>query len=141
MNYQAALDYVLSFADYERIPRSALVFDLRRIEMLLERLSNPQKAAKAIHIAGTKGKGSTAAMIASILTRAGYRTGLYTSPHLLNQDLRYRYRRSRVFQLMLTKQRKHEVTFTSITIITSTSTTTITTITTTITTITSTSLP
>jgi len=84
VNYQAALDYVLSFADYERIPRSALVFDLRRIEMLLARLGNPQQAARAIHIAGTKGKGSTAAMIASILTRAGYRTGLYTSPHLLS---------------------------------------------------------
>jgi len=84
MDYQAALDYVLSFADYERMPRSALVFDLRRIEMLLERLNNPQDAAKSIHVAGTKGKGSTAAMIASILTKASYRTGLYTSPHLLS---------------------------------------------------------
>jgi dihydrofolate synthase/folylpolyglutamate synthase len=69
---------------YERLPRSALVFDLRRIEMLLERLGSPQEAAKSIHVAGTKGKGSTAAMIASILTQAGYRTGLYTSPHLLS---------------------------------------------------------
>ncbi len=84
VNYQAALDYVLSFADYERMPRSALVFDLRRIEMLLERLGKPQEAAKAVHVAGTKGKGSTAAMIASVLTEAGYRTGLYTSPHLLS---------------------------------------------------------
>ena len=84
MDYQTALDYILSFADYERMPRSALVFDLRRIEMLLERLGNPQETAKSIHVAGTKGKGSTAAMIASILTRAGYRVGLYTSPHLLS---------------------------------------------------------
>ncbi len=84
MDYQAALDYILSFADYERMPRSALVFDLRRIEMLLERLGNPHRVAKSIHVAGTKGKGSTAAMIASILTQAGYRTGLYTSPHLLS---------------------------------------------------------
>jgi dihydrofolate synthase/folylpolyglutamate synthase len=83
MNYQMALDYILSFADYERVPRSALVFDLRRIEMLLERFGNPQGAARSIHVAGTKGKGSTAAMIASILNQAGYRTGLYTSPHLL----------------------------------------------------------
>jgi len=82
MDYQTALDYILSFADYERLPRSALVFDLRRIEVLLERLGSPQEAAKSIHVAGTKGKGSTAAMIASILTQAGYRTGLYTSPHL-----------------------------------------------------------
>jgi len=82
MNYQAALDYVLSFADYERASRSAVVFDLRRMEMLLERLGSPDVGAIPIHVAGTKGKGSTAAMIASILTRAGYKTGLYTSPHL-----------------------------------------------------------
>ena len=84
MGYQTALDYILSFADYERMPRSALVFDLRRIELLLARLGKPQDMAKSIHVAGTKGKGSTAAMIASILRQAGYRTGLYTSPHLLS---------------------------------------------------------
>lgn len=83
MDYKSSLDYVLSFADYERLPRSALVFDLRRIERLLAKLGNPQDAAKSVNIAGTKGKGSTAAMVASILTRSGCRTGLYTSPHLL----------------------------------------------------------
>jgi dihydrofolate synthase/folylpolyglutamate synthase len=82
MNYQASLDYILSFADYERAPRSAVVFDLRRMEMLLERLGNPEAGAIPIQVAGTKGKGSTAAMIASILTAAGYKSGLYTSPHL-----------------------------------------------------------
>ena len=84
MNFPAAVDYILSFADYERLPRSALVFDLRRVEQLLERLGNPQNAARSVHLAGTKGKGSTAAMIAAILTRSGYRVGLYTSPHLLS---------------------------------------------------------
>ena len=84
MDYHSALDYILSFADFERASRSALVFDIRRIKLLLERLENPQDAARPIHIAGTKGKGSTAAMLASILTDAGYRTGLYTSPHLLS---------------------------------------------------------
>ncbi|MGB2878326.1 MAG: folylpolyglutamate synthase/dihydrofolate synthase family protein [Dehalococcoidales bacterium] len=84
MDFPAAIDYILSFADYERMPRSAVVFDLRRIERLLARMSNPQNAAKSVHIAGTKGKGSTAAMLASILKQSGYRTGLYTSPHLLN---------------------------------------------------------
>jgi len=84
MDFTAAVDYVLSFADYERMPRSAVVFDLRRIERLLERLGNPQNAAKSVHIAGTKGKGSTAAMLASILVQAGYGTGLYTSPHLFS---------------------------------------------------------
>ena len=82
MNYQAALDYLLSFADYERAPRSAVIFDLRRMEMLLGRLGSPEAGAIPIQVAGTKGKGSTATMIASILTVAGYKTGLYTSPHL-----------------------------------------------------------
>lgn len=82
MNYQAALDYILSFTDYERASRSALIFDLRRMEMLLEKLGSPERRARSIQVAGTKGKGSTAAMIASILTRAGYKAGLYTSPHL-----------------------------------------------------------
>ena len=80
--YQAALDYILSFADYERASRSSVVFDTYRVEELLRRLGEPQKSAKSVHIAGTKGKGSTAAMVASVLTAAGYRTGLYTSPHL-----------------------------------------------------------
>jgi dihydrofolate synthase/folylpolyglutamate synthase len=84
MNYQESLDYILSFADYERLPRSGVVWDLSRIERLLERLGNPQHVARSIHVAGTKGKGSTAAMIASILKQAGYRVGLYTSPHLLS---------------------------------------------------------
>lgn len=84
MDFKAAVDYILSFADYERMPRSAVVFDLRRMEQLLARMGNPQNVAKSVHIAGTKGKGSTAAMIASILVRSGYRTGLYTSPHLLS---------------------------------------------------------
>jgi len=90
MDYQAALDYILKFADYERLPRSAVVFDLRRVELLLERLGNPQQAAGSIHVAGTKGKGSTAAMIASILAQAGCRVGLYTSPHLLSFTERIR---------------------------------------------------
>jgi dihydrofolate synthase/folylpolyglutamate synthase len=84
MNYQESLDYLLRFADYERLPRSGIVWDLRRIERLLERMGNPQYAARTIHITGTKGKGSTAAMIEAILRQARLRTGLYTSPHLLS---------------------------------------------------------
>ncbi|MGD1118449.1 MAG: folylpolyglutamate synthase/dihydrofolate synthase family protein [Dehalococcoidales bacterium] len=84
MNYQEALDYVLKFADYERLPRSGIVWDIKRIERLLARLDNPHLFAKSVHVAGTKGKGSTSAMIASILKSAGYKTGLYTSPHLLD---------------------------------------------------------
>ena len=90
MDYQSALDYILQFADYERLPRSALVFDLKRVAMLLERLGNPQDFARSIHVAGTKGKGSTSTMIASILTHASYKVGLYTSPHLLDITERIR---------------------------------------------------
>jgi dihydrofolate synthase/folylpolyglutamate synthase len=84
MNYQEALEYLLKFADYERLPRSGIVWDLKRIERLLARLDNPQDYARSVHVAGTKGKGSTSAMIASILKSAGYKVGLYTSPHLLS---------------------------------------------------------
>jgi len=85
VNYQAALSYILSFTDYEKLPAflyTAANFDLRRMAELLDRLGNPHLTSPAIHVAGTKGKGSTAAMIASALSAAGYRTGLYTSPHL-----------------------------------------------------------
>jgi dihydrofolate synthase/folylpolyglutamate synthase len=90
--YQQAQDYIYNFIDYEtmRQPRAADYFDLRRVEELLQRLGNPHLKAKTVHIAGTKGKGSVAAMIASVLTAAGYKTGLYTSPHLI--DLRERIR-------------------------------------------------
>jgi len=90
--YQQALDYIYGFIDYEtmRQPRSAGHFDLRRMDELLEWLGNPHLKARTVHIAGTKGKGSVAAMIASALTTAGYKTGLYTSPHLT--DLRERFR-------------------------------------------------
>lgn len=83
MNYQESLDYVLRFADYERLPRAGIVWDLKRIERLLQRVGNPHLTARTVHVAGTKGKGSTSAMIASILKQAGYKTGFYTSPHLL----------------------------------------------------------
>jgi len=90
--YQQALDYIYSFIDYETMlqPRSAAHFDLRRVDELLKRLGNPHLKVKTVHIAGTKGKGSVAAMTASVLTAAGYKTGLYTSPHLT--DLRERIR-------------------------------------------------
>ncbi len=83
-HYQEALDYIYSFVDYERQPRprDAVHYDLRRMDELLERVGNPHLKARTVHITGSKGKGSTAAMIASVLTASGYTTGLYTSPHL-----------------------------------------------------------
>ncbi len=91
-SYQQALDYLYSFIDYEtmHVPRSAVNYDLRRVEELLFRLGNPHLAAKSVHIAGTNGKGSVAAMVTAALTASGYTTGLYTSPHL--NDLRERFR-------------------------------------------------
>ncbi len=81
--FQQALDYIYSFIDYERQgPRVRQTWDLRRVDALLARLGNPHLKSKTVHIAGSKGKGSTAAMTASVLTAAGYKTGLYTSPHL-----------------------------------------------------------
>jgi len=84
MNYQKTLDYIYSFVNYETLPqmRDKAHFDLRRMEELLAHLGSPQLAGHAVHIAGTNGKGSVAAMMASVLSTSGYRVGLYTSPHL-----------------------------------------------------------
>jgi dihydrofolate synthase/folylpolyglutamate synthase len=85
MDYSQAIEYVLGFTDWERASAQAFAaanFDLRRVQSLLARLGNPHLGRRTIQIAGSKGKGSVAAMIASILQAAGYRSGLYTSPHL-----------------------------------------------------------
>ncbi|HOK15371.1 MAG TPA: bifunctional folylpolyglutamate synthase/dihydrofolate synthase, partial [Candidatus Kapabacteria bacterium] len=63
---------------------------LDRISYLLEKTGNPHDKFPSIHVAGTNGKGSTASLIASILTEAGYRTGLYTSPHIKQFNERIR---------------------------------------------------
>jgi dihydrofolate synthase/folylpolyglutamate synthase len=84
--FQEALDYLYSFIDYsvERSYRySPDVFDLGRVRELLRSVGDPQQSYHTFHVAGTKGKGSVSALLASSLRAAGYRTGLYTSPHLL----------------------------------------------------------
>jgi len=84
-NYDAALDYLYSFVDYSltrQLRYSEEKFNLDRIRKLMETLGNPQSKYPVVHIAGTKGKGSTAVFIASVLQTAGYKVGLYTSPHL-----------------------------------------------------------
>ena len=93
MDYKAALAYIEGFIDYERSPdfsRQARLYNLNRISLLLELLGNPHDRLQVIHIAGSKGKGSTAALIASVLTEAGYKTGLFTSPHLITPRERCR---------------------------------------------------
>jgi dihydrofolate synthase/folylpolyglutamate synthase len=85
MTYRDALVYLYSYTNYERLgmPKYTMAhYDLDRISSLLDRLGNPQHKFKSLLIAGTKGKGSTAAFSESMVRAAGYRTGLYTSPHL-----------------------------------------------------------
>lgn len=83
--YRQTLDYLYSFVDHS-LTRSFRYapekFDLARMYALMAALGNPQQSYPIIHIAGTKGKGSVSALCASALKAAGYRTGLYTSPHL-----------------------------------------------------------
>lgn len=76
-NYQESLDYLYGLEKF------GMIFGLTKVEAILEAIGNPHREIQAIHIGGTNGKGSTAAMIASILQKEGYRTGLYTSPHLI----------------------------------------------------------
>jgi dihydrofolate synthase / folylpolyglutamate synthase len=91
--YNKALDYLYSFVDYSLKHSSELAraeFNLDRMFALLEVLGNPQEKYPIIHVAGTKGKGSVAALCASGLKAAGYKVGLYTSPHLLDYVERIR---------------------------------------------------
>jgi len=83
--YQQTLDYLYSYVDYSltrQLRYSPEKFNLERMVKLMQLMGDPHKKYPVVHIAGTKGKGSTAAMVASILRKAGYRTGFYTSPHL-----------------------------------------------------------
>jgi dihydrofolate synthase/folylpolyglutamate synthase len=85
MDYVEAIAYLHGLTDYEtkRVRRyTPETFDLSRVERLLEAVGSPHRHFESVHIAGTKGKGSTAAMVESCLRTAGYRTALYTSPHL-----------------------------------------------------------
>ncbi|TDO24978.1 bifunctional folylpolyglutamate synthase/dihydrofolate synthase [Pedobacter duraquae] len=89
MNYQETLDYLYSkLPMFTRIGEAALKKDLHNTIALCAQLGNPQDHFKTIHIGGTNGKGSTSHMLSAILQEAGYKTGLYTSPHL--KDFRER---------------------------------------------------
>lgn len=85
--YQEAVCYLEELVDYERMsswtydPRT---FNLERTRALLRKVGNPQVGLPAVHVVGTNGKGSTAALVSSILRREGLRVGLYSSPHLLS---------------------------------------------------------
>ena len=86
MDYRESIAQLLTLVDHERNlvtgPRQKAIYDLTRMEALLGRLGSPQNQVPAVHIAGTKGKGSTAALCDSALHAAGLSTGFYSSPHL-----------------------------------------------------------
>lgn len=85
--YQSTLDYLYSFVDYSltrSLRYSPEKFDLGRMHRLVEMLGSPHLKYPVVHVAGTKGKGSTSALIAGVLQDAGYRVGFYTSPHMID---------------------------------------------------------
>ena len=91
-SYQEAVDFLSQGPDLERLTpdnRHPLPsFNLERVERLLAHAGSPQEGPKVVHVAGTKGKGSTASMIARFLEEAGCRVGLFTSPHLIHLEER-----------------------------------------------------
>ncbi|MDT0552638.1 bifunctional folylpolyglutamate synthase/dihydrofolate synthase [Urechidicola vernalis] len=83
MTYQETLDWMFSqLPMYQNVGKTAFKKDLTNTILLSEQLNYPEKSFKSIHVAGTNGKGSTSHMLASVLQEAGYKVGLYTSPHL-----------------------------------------------------------
>ena len=89
MNYKQTLAYLYArLPMYQRIGAAAYKADLNNTLAICKLLKNPEKKFKSIHVAGTNGKGSTSHMLAAVLQQAGYKTGLYTSPHL--KDFRER---------------------------------------------------
>lgn len=85
MDYQQALNDINQISSF----RSHMTLGLARIQELLHRLGNPHKHLKCIHVAGTNGKGSACAMLQQILTEHGYKTALYTSPHMMSYTERF----------------------------------------------------
>jgi dihydrofolate synthase/folylpolyglutamate synthase len=86
-NYRSALNYLKSVTNFERTPPNRATrdnFKIARFDRLLAKMGRPERQMKCVHIAGTKGKGSTAAMVSCMLRKCGYRVGLYTSPHLIS---------------------------------------------------------
>jgi dihydrofolate synthase/folylpolyglutamate synthase len=83
--YDSAMSYIFKNTDYEKQQKlryNVTTFDLDRMEALLKNLGNPHTKVKTVHIAGTKGKGSTATMLGKMIEANEYKVGLYTSPHV-----------------------------------------------------------
>ena len=85
-SYKQAKEFLLQTIDYEKLTQykyDSSTFDLKRMEEMMSLVGNPHKKKRTVHITGTKGKGSTAIIVASVLTGLGLKTGLFTSPHLI----------------------------------------------------------
>ena len=81
MSYPESVRYLYALGNELK---AGAKFGLERMRILLAELGNPEQGQRFVHVAGTNGKGSTCAMLASVLREAGFRTGLYTSPHLIS---------------------------------------------------------
>ena len=104
--YESALKYLFGQTDYEQMLRVRYnrdTFNLDRMRMLLSELGDPHTRLRAAHIAGTKGKGSTATMLAEMLRTCGYKVGLYTSPHICDVRERIRVDGEMISQAALTR--------------------------------------
>lgn len=104
--YDSALKYLFGQTDYEQMLRVRYnrdTFNLDRMRLLLSGLGNPHTKLRAAHIAGTKGKGSTATMLAEMLRTCGYKVGLYTSPHICDVRERIRVDGEMISQAALTR--------------------------------------
>ncbi len=104
--YDSALKYLFGQTDYEQMLRVRYnrdTFNLDRMRLLLSGLGNPHTKIRAAHIAGTKGKGSTATMLAEMLRTCGYKVGLYTSPHICDVRERIRVDGEMISQAALTR--------------------------------------
>ncbi len=100
-SFKQAEDFLLQTIDYEKLTQykyDTTSFDLKRMEEMMSFVGNPHKKSRCVHVTGTKGKGSTAIIIASVLKELGLRTGLFTSPHL-----KYLGERMKVNDIMISK--------------------------------------
>ena len=114
LTYDEALDYLRQFINYEVRPRLSYDpehFNVQAFEAFLQSLGSPHHAFPSVLIAGSKGKGSTAAMVSSILSKAGWRTGLFTKPHLVTIRERTQIERQPIsredFATLVTELRSH----------------------------------
>lgn len=99
-----AFAYIESFTNLERSPTVKREYRLERMEALLDAFGRPERSLEVVHIAGSKGKGSTAAFIAAILDAAGYEVGLYTSPHVESYTERFSHSRRPLPEHVLTEE-------------------------------------